>query len=113
MYGWDSYFIQVGLLRDGELSLAEDRGDNFLYEIRNYGKILNANRTSYLTRCQPQFLTEMILAVYRRSMDVSASIGFGYRSNEIGFGWTNAAFEELYPQLPPGQETTVLKLDWH
>ena len=69
MYGWDSYFIQVGLLRDGELSVAKDMGDNFLYEIRNYGKILNANRTYYLTRSQPPFLTEMILAVYRRTHD--------------------------------------------
>ena len=70
MYGWDSYFIQVGLLRDGELSIAKDMGDNFLYEIRNYGKILEANRTSYLTRSQPPFLTEMILAVYRRTHDL-------------------------------------------
>ena len=33
MYGWDSYFIQVGLLRDGELDLARDMVDNFVYEI--------------------------------------------------------------------------------
>ena len=31
MYGWDSYFIQVGLLRDGELARARDMTDNFLY----------------------------------------------------------------------------------
>lgn len=69
MYGWDSYFIQVGLLRDNQLVLARDMADNFLYEIRNYGKILNANRTYYLTRSQPPFLTEMILGVYRRTRD--------------------------------------------
>ena len=40
-----------------------------LYEIRNYGKILNANRSYYLTRSQPPFLTGMILAVYRRTHD--------------------------------------------
>src|SRR5262245_52836769 len=28
MYGWDSYFIQVGLLRDGELVAARDMVDN-------------------------------------------------------------------------------------
>jgi alpha,alpha-trehalase len=43
--------------------------DNFLYEIRNYGKILNANRTYYMTRSQPPFLTEMLLAVYERTHD--------------------------------------------
>jgi alpha,alpha-trehalase len=69
MYGWDSYFIQIGLLRDNDVALAQDMADNFVYEIRNYGKILNANRTYYLTRSQPPFLTEMLLAVYRRTHD--------------------------------------------
>jgi alpha,alpha-trehalase len=69
MYGWDSYFIQVGLLRDGELDLAKDMAENFLYEIRNYGKILNANRTYYLGRSQPPFLTEMLLGVYNKNHD--------------------------------------------
>jgi alpha,alpha-trehalase len=69
MYGWDSYFIQVGLLRDGEINLAKDMADNFLYEIREYGKILNANRTYYLGRSQPPFLTQMLLGVYRKMQD--------------------------------------------
>ena len=69
MYGWDSFFIQVGLLRDGELDLAKNMADNFLYEIREYGKILNANRTYYLTRSQPPFLTEMLLGVYAKTQD--------------------------------------------
>ena len=62
MYGWDSYFIQMGLLRDGRAPAARDMADNFLYEIRQYGKILNANRTYYLSRSQPPFLTQMLLA---------------------------------------------------
>ncbi|HYT75244.1 MAG TPA: trehalase family glycosidase, partial [Vicinamibacterales bacterium] len=69
MYGWDSYFIQVGLLRDDEVDLARDMVDNFVYEIANYGTILNANRTYYLTRSQPPFLTEMILGVFQRTHD--------------------------------------------
>lgn len=69
MYGWDSFFIQMGLLRDGEIGLARDMADNFLYEVRRYGKVLNANRTYYLTRSQPPFLTSMVLAVYRRTLD--------------------------------------------
>jgi alpha,alpha-trehalase len=69
MYGWDSYFIQVGLLRDGEVALARDMTDNFLYEIAHYGMILNANRTYFLTRSQPPFLTEMILGVYEKTHD--------------------------------------------
>jgi alpha,alpha-trehalase len=69
MYGWDSYFIQVGLVRDGEIQLAQNMVDNFLYEIQNYGRILNANRTYYLSRSQPPFLTQMILNVYRAKRD--------------------------------------------
>jgi len=66
MYGWDSYFISLGLLHDGRTELARDMVDNFVYEINHYGKILNANRTYYLTRSQPPFLTSMIRAVWER-----------------------------------------------
>ncbi|HEX6283616.1 MAG TPA: trehalase family glycosidase, partial [Pyrinomonadaceae bacterium] len=69
MYGWDSYFIQVGLLRSGEVELARNMVDNFSYEIEHYGQVLNANRTYYLTRSQPPFLTGMLLGVYRQTGD--------------------------------------------
>ena len=69
MYGWDSYFTQVGLVRDGEMELAKNMVDNFLYQIEHYGRILNANRTYYLSRSQPPFLTQMILNVYRKQPD--------------------------------------------
>ncbi len=69
MYGWDSYFIMRGLLRDGLVDEARGIVDNFIYEIGNYGKVLNANRAYYLTRSQPPFLTEMIRDVYRRTHD--------------------------------------------
>jgi alpha,alpha-trehalase len=69
MYGWDSYFIQVGLLRDKEFAMAKNMADNFLYETRNYGKVLNANRTYYMSRSQPPFLTEMVLGVYKKTHD--------------------------------------------
>jgi alpha,alpha-trehalase len=69
MYGWDSYFIQVGLLHDGEIERASDMVENFLYEITHYGTILNANRTYFLSRSQPPFLTRMILGVYEHNGD--------------------------------------------
>ena len=69
MYGWDSYFIQVGLLRDGELERARDMVDNFVYQILHYGTILNANRTYFLSRSQPPFLTRMVLGVYEQTGD--------------------------------------------
>ncbi len=33
--------------------------------------------------------------------NVSAEIHFGYRANQVGFGWTNAVFTELYQKLRP------------
>ena len=71
MYGWDSYFTQVGLVRDDEMVLAKNMVDNFLYQIDHYGKILNANRTYYLSRSQPPFLTQMILGVHRKQPNIS------------------------------------------
>jgi alpha,alpha-trehalase len=65
MYGWDSYFIIRGLVSDGRVALARGMVENFFFEIAHYGTILNANRTYYLTRSQPPFLTSMIMAVYQ------------------------------------------------
>jgi len=64
MYGWDSYFIILGLVRDRRIELARGMVENFFFEIEHYGTVLNANRTYYLTRSQPPFLTSMIMEVY-------------------------------------------------
>lgn len=64
MYGWDSYFIVRGLLRAGRVELARGMVDNFFFEIEHYGAMLNANRTYYLTRSQPPFLSSMFVDVY-------------------------------------------------
>jgi alpha,alpha-trehalase len=64
MYGWDSYFIILGLVADHRTDLARGMIENFFFEIENYGSILNANRTYQLTRSQPPFLTSMIREVY-------------------------------------------------
>ena len=64
MYGWDSYFIMVGLLRARRLDLARGMVENFFFEIEHYGGILNANRTYFLTRSQPPFLSSMVMALY-------------------------------------------------
>ena len=64
MYGWDSYFIILGLVRDQRIKLARGMVENFFFEIEHYGTVLNANRTYYLTRSQPPFLTSMIMEIY-------------------------------------------------
>lgn len=69
MFGWDSYFILLGLLQDRELELAQSVVDQFIYEIEHYGTILNANRTYFLTRSQPPVLTLMVLALFAHTQD--------------------------------------------
>lgn len=73
MYGWDSYFILLGLEADHRDALAKGVVDNFLFEVEHYGSVLNANRTYYLTRSQPPFLTSMIRAVYENPQSFPAT----------------------------------------
>jgi alpha,alpha-trehalase len=73
MYGWDSYFILLGLEADHHEQVAKGMVDNFLFEIEHYGAVLNANRTYYLTRSQPPLLTSMIRAVYENPASFAAS----------------------------------------
>ncbi len=75
MYGWDSYFILLGLEADHHEALGKGIVDNFLFEVEHYGSVLNANRTYYLTRSQPPFLTSMIRAVYEDPASFSGDCG--------------------------------------
>jgi alpha,alpha-trehalase len=52
------------LLQAGRTELARGMVDNFFFEIEHYGAMLNANRTYYLTRSQPPFLSSMFVDVY-------------------------------------------------
>jgi alpha,alpha-trehalase len=67
MYGWDSYFIGMGLLLDDKTELAIAIAENFKYQIDHYGKILNANRSYYLTRTQPPLYTSLLVAIVKKS----------------------------------------------
>ncbi|MEL6809783.1 MAG: alpha,alpha-trehalase [Bacteroidota bacterium] len=69
MYGWDSYFEAIGLLLDDRIDLAMGMANNFQYEVEHYGKILNANRSYYLTRTQPPFYSSLISEVFEKTQD--------------------------------------------
>ncbi|KAJ0419548.1 trehalase-domain-containing protein [Aspergillus carlsbadensis] len=69
LYGWDSYFIVLGLLRSGREDLARSTILNFAFCIEHYGKVFNANRTYYLGRSQPPFLTDMALRTYEQTKE--------------------------------------------
>ncbi|KAL5373240.1 hypothetical protein DPSP01_012871 [Paraphaeosphaeria sporulosa] len=66
LYGWDSYMESLGLLENNRPELVKAMVTHFCFCIKHYGKILNANRTYYLCRSQPPFLTDMALRVYER-----------------------------------------------
>jgi alpha,alpha-trehalase len=73
LYGWDSYFTSLGLMRTGNpehVNLVRGMITNFVFCIKNYGKILNANRSYYLCRSQPPFLTDMALQYYDAVMEM-------------------------------------------
>lgn len=94
MYGWDSYFILLGLLHDGHPDVARGMVENFFFEIENYGAILNANRTYYLTRSQPPFLSSMIREVYEHPAKGSErdlkwlAMAYGYAQRDYAL-WTS------------------------
>ena len=90
MYGWDSYFIIRGLLESGRLEMARGMVDNFFFEVENYGAMLNANRTYYLTRSQPPFMSSMVVDVYRAMQKQS-----GHRDAKMDQAWLERAYTDL------------------
>jgi alpha,alpha-trehalase len=93
MYGWDSYFIILGLIEDDRTEFARDMVENFFFEIENYGAILNANRTYYFTRSQPPFLSSMIREIYEHPRDKPLSKAwlaraYDYAQQDYGL-WTS------------------------
>lgn len=76
LYGWDSYMESLGLLLNDKADLAKSMVQNFCFCIKHYGKILNANRSYYLCRSQPPFLTDMALRVYDKIRHEPGSLDF-------------------------------------
>lgn len=94
MYGWDSYFIVLGLVEDGRTELARGMVENFFFEIANYGAVLNANRTYFFTRSQPPLLSSMVREVYEHTADRAAARAWlksAYPYAERGYGLWMAA----------------------
>lgn len=60
IYYWDSYFTMRGLVRSGQHVLARDMLDNFAALVDDWGHVPNGNRSYYLGRSQPPFLSHMV-----------------------------------------------------
>ena len=67
---WDSYFIILGLLAEGQVKLARGMVDNFLHLYRRFQIIPMRNRLYNLGISQPPFLTSMIREVFSATEDV-------------------------------------------
>src|SRR5438270_487281 len=85
--------------------------------LRRYGYNREADRVAanFLSLVLKEFIAHNTIVekydVEARQSQISAGLKFGYTSNEIGFGWTNAAFTELYAGLPEMKKQEVLKLN--
>ncbi|KAL9597381.1 MAG: hypothetical protein Q9219_005190 [cf. Caloplaca sp. 3 TL-2023] len=66
LYNWDACFCALGML-DTHLDVVAGIVKNFIFEIKHYGKILNANRSYYLGRAQPPLLTWLALKLFRKT----------------------------------------------
>lgn len=80
LYYWDSYFTNLGLIRIGKADLAKNNTDNMLYLVDKLGKMPNGNRTYFLNRSQPPFLSEMVKDV------------FGFYKDKV---WLEGAYKAL------------------
>ena len=84
--------------------------------LRRYGYHEEADRIAvrFLSMVLKEFIAHNAILekydVVRRESQLGAGIKYGYGSNEIGFGWTNAAFVEMYAELPEDRKAAVLEL---
>lgn len=98
LFYWDSYFTLVGLAVDGQRELMRWIMDNFLYEMREFGLVLNYSHPDSLTRSQPPYLTLMIKEVLKYDPD---------------YDWLREAFtlaEAEYEEVWVGSHNTALGL---
>lgn len=66
---WDSYFIILGLIESGRVSLAKGMVDNLVFLYKKYGIIPSRNRLYNLGISQPPFLSSMAREVYKVTRD--------------------------------------------
>ena len=66
---WDTYFMNRGLLKSGSKEIAKNNTDNFLYLVEKYGFVPNGNRTFFLNRSQPPYLSMIVKDIYLEFKD--------------------------------------------
>jgi len=72
LYNWDSCFCANSMIETHPY-VVKSILRHFVFEITHYGKILNANRSYYLGRAQPPFLTDLALRLYKATRHEAGS----------------------------------------
>ena len=97
VYYWDSYFTMLGLEDDGQHQLALDLLNDFAYELAQFGKVPNGNRSYYLSRSQPPFFSSMVRLIGTADGN-GAEAGYLPQLQQEWDFWTDGA-----DKLPPGE----------
>lgn len=95
MYYWDTYFTNVGLCLLGEYETAKNNVDNMIYLVNRFGYMPNGNRTYYLNRSQPPFLSFMVRDIYDHIKDAKwLAKAYDALETEYGF-WMRERITEI------------------
>lgn len=94
IYYWDSFFTLLGLVRDGELELANGIVDAMTDLIEAHGHVPNGTRTYYLGRSQPPLFHMMVERLDDRRPEVAARRLAAMKREH---GWWMAGAEALQP----------------
>lgn len=72
LYNWDSCFCAISMI-ESHPHVVKSILRHFIFETMHYGKILNANRSYYLGRAQPPFITDLAIRTYKATQHESGS----------------------------------------
>ena len=104
--------LQSSILRSGnqwDAPFGWRPGLTAVQGLRQYGYQKEANRIAgkFLSLVRDDYLKSGTIVekydVMTRRSDISGSVQFGYRTNEVGFGWINSVFLTLLDEL--GQQS--------
>jgi alpha,alpha-trehalase len=97
VYYWDSYFTMLGLEEHGQRQLARDLLNDFAFELDQFGKVPNGNRSYYLSRSQPPFFSLMVKLTGSAASDGAEAAYLPQLQEEWNF-WTGSS-----DRLRPGE----------
>ena len=124
MYYWDTYFINRGLILDGNVEQAKNNTENLIAMAERFGFVLNGNRAEFLNNSQPPFLSQAVREIYEVTGDklwltrAMSAIENEYRfytekrGSEIGLSHYDAVMPISDEQKKRGAELLVERLGY-